>query len=92
MVATSWATRIPAAIAKGKWHLGPIWAPGDDGAAIDSLFFKDGQALTAGEVALAEALWELHKFAEMKLYGGSGPATPPALIAFTERIERLSND
>ncbi len=83
MAATNWSERIPAAIARGKEHLpepnpGCLWP-------------------NEGEVALAEALVELWEQARLKYefehMGSNFVFKPhPALITFTEKIERLSHD
>ena len=74
-----WSSRIPAAIAKGKELL-----DGRDG------WFPQlplSEPITAGEVALAEALWEATQDTPSYLVGGE--QIPEALIVFTEKIERL---
>ena len=78
---TDWNERIPAAIAKGKELLGPLGGEGGD--AIDSLFFDDGQSVTAGEVALAKALWRVTM--------AEGWHIDPALREFVAKVEGLSH-
>lgn len=67
-----WSTRIPAAIKKAEEKLGqnPYWISMDFTTVI-----------TAGEVALAKALWEADQYRSVP---------HEALIAFTEKIEKLT--
>ena len=78
---TDWHVRIPAAIEKGKQQL--------DGAPWTFLRFdaEDQVALTAAEVALAEALWEV----ACEETPPDIAADYPALRAFTEKIESVSS-
>ena len=64
-----WSTRIPAAIEKAEKQL--RWC-------------TSGLSYTAGEVALAKALW-----LEMRCHH-NGKTPDPALIAYTEKLEALS--
>ncbi len=84
MAVTDYSERIPAAIAKGKAHLsepnpGCLWP-------------------NESEVALAKALLEASQCRicrEKKLvthFHGKPWQYPPALIAFTEKIESVSHD
>ncbi len=83
MAATNYFERIPAAIARGK----ELFKWGDKAFVAR---WRPGKnvALTAGEVALAEALWI--EFGD-DIMGDPGTCAKPleALIAFTEKIERL---
>lgn len=83
-----YSERIPAAIAKGE---GWFKQPGIIDVAV--LVNEKGGAVyvTAGEVALAKALWETHrKFCDE--YNWDYEEPPPALIVYCEKIERLSHD
>ena len=70
-----YSVRIPAAIKHAKELIGP------------QLYIRRGKGpfvyITVGEVALAEALWD--EFS--RPYDGE---YPPALIAFTEKVEKLT--
>ncbi len=88
MAATSWATRIPAANAKARRLLGDrperIFLVESNGSR--SVYVT----LTAGEVALAKALWEFvcgHGECELSCCV-QGRA---ALIAFCEKMEALDD-
>ena len=81
-----WSTRIPAAIEEGKKLLGgdeyvlipPHTRGNDTGFTV---------VLTAGEVALAEALWQV----ACEETPPDIAADYPALIAYTEKIEAMSS-
>ena len=81
----SWSTRIPAAIKKAKELT--------EGGLI--VICERDQYLTAGEVALAEALWQ-HEDDYGALHSGehdggcAGCVNIRALIAFTEKVEKLT--
>ena len=86
---TDYSERIPAAIAKMRASglpEGTKWAKwyGKDGGDK-----HESAIVTREEVALADWAWETMLFEQMKLYGGILQPPPPALIAFTEKIERL---
>ena len=77
-----WSTRIPEAIEEGKKRLGR-------GTLVRRAGGGPETAITAGEAALAEALWETHrKYCDE--YNWDYDEPPPALIAFTEKIEHES--
>ena len=90
-----WSTRIPAAIEKGKKLFGDI-----HGTPVVS-HEVNGVVVTAGEVALADALFKAHHEAVYKILrvgwdeherfeaeDGGEPCTHCApLRAFTEKIE-----
>ena len=69
-----WSVRIPAAIKKAEELIGP-----DDWYANDASTI----VITATEVALADELWG---FAN----DGPCPPWPDALIAFCEKVEKLT--
>ena len=76
-----WSVRIPAAIKKAEGLIGP-----DDWYANDA----STVVVTAGELALAKDACETWELETMKLYGGIAQEPPPELIAFTEKIEKLT--
>ena len=84
MVATDWSTRIPSAIAAGERRL-----DGDEYVLIPPHIggneTKLTLVLTAGEVALAKALWEVFE-------GTSVEGWHEELRAYCTKIERLSHD
>lgn len=92
-----YSERIPAVIAKAEKLVAP-WVdthplnietfPCEHCDAREKHNSKRG-AITATEVALAKALWEEWE-SEHELPGGRFSSYPPALIAFTEKIEQLS--
>ncbi len=93
MAATDYSERIPAAIAKGKEWLGDrTWRI----TWVSAL--SDYVCLTAGEVALAEALWMLHvrdfAMTASKTHDCSANEYGPcqALAAFCEKMEGLNDD
>ena len=76
--AVSLATRIPAAIKRAEQKLcgAPLY------------IFTEELSITATEVALADELWEEHrKYCDEYNWDYNEP--PPALCAFTEKIESL---
>ncbi len=88
---TDWNERIPAAIAKMRASglpAGTKWAKwyGKDGGDK-----HESDIVTREEVALADALWS--EFGD-DIMGDPGTCDRPlaALIAFCEKIERLSHD
>ena len=88
---TDYFGRIPAAIAKAKEKLG-----GGNWVALQHKpIIEITSILTAGEVALADALAEVwnymccsHGLHEKGALPISDEVVPPSLIAFTEKIER----
>ncbi|KKK79384.1 hypothetical protein LCGC14_2834060 [marine sediment metagenome] len=83
-----WSERIPAAIAKAKELVGPDdWYVNDDTTAV----------ITAGEVALASALWgeffsgTPEEF-DATVAEGQLDQCDEALSAYCEKIERLGHD
>ena len=98
-----WSTRISAAIERGK-RLVPET---DTTRTLAFIPRREGRAqidlrITAGEVALAEALWAWHceyrydeqAFAvsrDSKHYKEGRPSVAPALRTFTEKIEAVSS-
>ena len=77
-----WSDRIPAAIKKAEEKLGAPVKEGGFQGEMTMFIPRDHPeaAFTADEVALAKALW--HEL---------GPDMhPPALIAFTEKVEKLT--
>ena len=81
----SWSARIPAAIKKAEgWLLnGTLWAMWYSGKSGST---EPTDIITAGELALAKALWE-----DWDAFGKLHVAIPqPALIAFTEKAEKLT--
>ncbi len=84
-----WSERIPAAIAKGEKLLN-----GDQYVLIPPHMRGNETeftvVLTAGEVALAKAVWGWEWWAHCMGLTDFEPSD--ALIAYTEKIERLSHD
>ncbi len=85
---TDYSERIPAAIAKGKEKLAGyeyLLVPPHEGGTVTEFTV----VITAGEVALADALWG--EFGD-DIMGDPGTCDRPleALVAFTEKIEGLS--
>ncbi len=82
-----WASRIPAAIAQAEERVAqkPLYR----GEHQEPYSFEKHESITATEVALAKALWEELQFEQHKLYGGIEQEPPPALHAFTEKVESL---
>ena len=84
-----WPTRIPAAIADGEKLL-------DDAEYVlmpPHMWGNDTNitlVLTAGEVAMADWAWET--FYNSPEYNGERTPPPPVLIAFCEKIEKVSHD
>ena len=79
-----WATRIPRAIEEGKRLLRKAGWDGQQRVA----FWKRGSGqpvFSNGELALAEALWEV----ACEETPPDIAADYPALIAYTEKIESL---
>ena len=70
----SWSARIPAAIEKGEEHL------------VAAQLREVPCRITELELALAKALWAFWE----DEYGWSDWTPPPALMAFTEKVERLT--
>ena len=92
-----WSTRIPAAIAKGAKLLGAdeyVLVPPHTGGNDTRLTV----GITAGEVAMAKALWEPWQHyiescgAEDLMKTWSYEEVQPALRDFTEKMEGLSHD
>ena len=89
----SWATRIPAAIKRAEvkaeaWRqLVLVLADKNTDLHPHTAHALLKDFITPVEAALAEALWEQHEFEAIKLYGGIAQPPPPALIAFTEKVE-----
>ena len=88
---SDWSTRIPTAIAKAEKLLGSK----SDYARV----YKTGETfvLTAGEVALAKALWHEMSRAMDRMNGTERAAfiagfRGATIRYFTEKLERLSND
>ena len=69
-----WSARIPAAIEKGEEHL------------VAAQLREVPCRITELELALAKALWAFWE----DEYGWSDWTPPPALMAFTEKVERLT--
>ena len=80
---TDYSKRIPTAIADGERHLQEHQANPDKFGSKSCIY------LTAGEVALADGL---RQAAENLNAEFGGERWPPELIAFCEKIERLSHD
>ncbi len=88
MAMTDYSERIPAAIARGKELLHPTCPiPGCKGKSYVS---KGGHVLTAGEVALAARMAELYELGVVYEVTADGNVPDRALVAFVEKIERLS--
>ena len=79
-----WSVRIPAAIKKAEEHL-------DAGEHVSN---GCKLSITTGEVALAEALWMLWGAwvddTSFHPATTARPAPPPALVAFAEKVEKLT--
>ena len=77
----SWSTRIPAAIQKAKELT--------EGGLI--VICERDQYLTAGEAALAEGYWARYCTAVLDSpVGTPDEEVPPELIAFAEKVEKLT--
>ena len=86
---STWSDRIPAAIKEAE---GWFQDTGDDKLAALWRYESDGSdhILTAGELALAKDACETWELETMKLYGGIAQQPPSALIAFCEKVEKLT--
>ena len=75
-----YSRRIPAAIkhAKAKLNGAPLY------------IFTEELSITAGELALAEALWEKCDSDNYNDPQAHDWTPPPALIAFCEKVEKLT--
>ena len=88
-----WATRIPVAIKRAEEKLDGeafvLIPPYCDGNKTDNTI-----AITATEVALADALWETWNawLGDIRFHPATTarPEPPPALIAFTEKVEKIA--
>lgn len=89
MAATNWSERIPAAIAKGE-----ELTAGQDFAHRHIWAERKDVYFTAGEVALARALWRSMDSQKIATIESEGYVwePPTALIAYCEKVERLSHD
>ena len=81
-----WATRIPAAIKRAK-EVGDVYLPTDP---VKDTATSPRFMLTAGEVALAEALMEAIRGEVGTTRFEAALAETPELIAFTEKVEKLT--
>ena len=81
-----WSERIPAAIADGE----RLVERGGDWVETERKTLESMYILTAGEVALAKLGWEMWvEYCESLENEEPGDEPPPALIAFTEKIEKV---
>ena len=79
------ATSIPAAIKRAEEHVAS-----DEHESGNCDCHYPGKRITATEVALAKALWEQMRGDEYRRHPANSEAVPPpALIAFTEKVESL---
>ena len=78
-----WSSRIPAAIAKAE----SLTNGHDHRVALEEGSLT---IITATEVALAKALWELWvEYCDALDWEEAGDTPPPALIVFAQKVESL---
>ena len=80
-----WSERIPAAITKAEEHIRTRHR--EVFLTSQQLNKVDEEFITAGEVALAEALWKV--WVDVGL-SKTPDVPPPELIAFCEKVEKLT--